>query len=116
MRILSNSSDAAILTEIGARIAAARLELNFTQGALAGKAGVSRRTVERIEAGAGAQLAGFVRICRALGIVERLEALLPEQGPSPIEQLKLRGKRRRRASGGRGESRGGAPWTWGDEP
>ena len=116
MRILGDSSDAAILGELGARIAGARVALNLTQAALAGKAGVARRTVERIEAGDGAHLAAFIRICRALGIVERLEALLPEPGPGPMAQLKLRGRRRRRASGARGETRGGAPWTWGDEP
>jgi transcriptional regulator with XRE-family HTH domain len=115
MKISGDFSDTAILSEIGARISALRLELNLTQADLAGRAGVSKRTVERIESGSvGTQLSGFIRICRALGIVERLEALLPEPGPSPLEQLKLRGRRRRRASGARAEKPDAGPWTWGD--
>ena len=120
MRINSDLSDLAILAEIAARIAGARLEQNLTQAQLAEKAGVSRRTVERVESGSvGTQLSGFIRICRALGIIERLEALLPEQAASPMEQLKLRGKKRRRASGTHArKTRQAGPdtgrWTWGD--
>lgn len=122
MRFSSDASDSTILKELGARMARARLESNLTQARLAEEAGVSKRTVERLESGSVAtQLSGFLRVCRALGLVERLEAFVPEPPPSPIEQMKLQGRRRRRASSPRGEkpSTTGMPspreWTWGDE-
>jgi hypothetical protein len=76
---------------------------------------VSKRTVERLEAGAvGTQLSGFIRICRTLGLLDRFEALAPAPAPSPIDLLKLHGKRRRRATGTRAGTAGGKPWTWGE--
>jgi transcriptional regulator with XRE-family HTH domain len=108
-------TDEAILQELGERISVARLERNLTQAALAEQAGVSKRTVERLESGEVAtHLSGFVRVCRALGLVDRLEALVPEPVPSPIAQLKLQGKLRQRAS--RKQSTAAPPkkWTWGE--
>lgn len=99
-----------------------RLERNLTQTALAAAAGVSKRTVGRLEAGEVAtQLSGFVRVCRVLGLLEQFEALVPEPLPSPVAQLQARGRTRQRASrstaaaesrpGGQGRS----TWTWGDD-
>ncbi len=102
MRITKEATDETILIELGARFARARLELNLTQAQLANQAGVAKRTVERVEAGAvGAQLSGVIRLCRALGIVERLEMLIPEPTPGPVEQLRLRKRQRLRATGRR---------------
>ena len=119
VKISQALGDDAILRELGARIAALRLERNLTQAALATAAGVSKRTVERLEAGAVApQLSGFVRVCRVLGLLERFEALIPEPLPSPLAQLEARGRVRRRASRhGRGEEtpRKRSSWTWSDE-
>jgi transcriptional regulator with XRE-family HTH domain len=120
MNITGQLTDAAILRELGARLAATRLGRNLTQAALAEQAGVSKRTLERLESGEVAtQLAGFVRVCRALGLTERLGLLVPEPVPSPLAQLKLQGRQRRRASGKRAAAtRGGADgpgtWTWGE--
>jgi len=117
MRITNQLSDEAILREVGARLAAARLARNLTQAALAEEAGVSKRTVERLESGEVAtRLSGLVRICRALNLADRLDALVPSPTDSPVEQMKLAGRRRKRASGRRVPA---APasrkWTWGDE-
>lgn len=85
-------------------MARVRLERNLTQAGLAEQAGVSKRTVERLESGEVAlHLSGFVRVCRALGLADRLESFIPEPVPSPIAQLKLQGRTRRRASGQRTE-------------
>ena len=51
MKIETAFSDQAILQELGARIANTRLERNLTQADLAKEAGVSKRTVERLESG-----------------------------------------------------------------
>lgn len=137
MRIGKETTDEAVLSEMGRRLAQVRLGKNLTQAQLAAKAGLSKRTVERLEAGGVApQLSGFIRICRALDLLERFELLVPEPVASPMAQLKFGGKRRRRASAatnevpptagtydepGAGASRGivaeGAPtaWRWGDE-
>jgi transcriptional regulator with XRE-family HTH domain len=116
MKIAEQISDEGILRELGGRLTGARLERNLTQAALAEKAGVSKRTVERLESGEVAtQLSGFVRVCRALGLLERFEMLIPEAAPSPMEQLKLQGKRRQRASGARAATGTPKKWTWGEK-
>ena len=113
MRITQQLSDEAILQELGARLTRARIEHNLTQAALAEQAGVSKRTVERLESGEVAtQLSGFLRVCRALGLLERFEALLPEPAPSPMAQLKQQGRKRQRATGKRAVTREPKKWTW----
>jgi len=108
-------SDEGILRELGGRLTGARLERNLTQAALAEAAGVSKRTVERLESGEVAtQLSGFVRVCRALGLLERFDTLLPEAMPSPMEQLKSQGRQRRRASRKRAGTETSKKWTWGE--
>lgn len=110
------SSDSTVLAELGARLARTRLERNMSQQQLAVEAGLSKRTIERMEAGEESKLSNLVRVLRALDLLDRLDVLVPEPLPSPIEQLKLHGRRRRRAgrsTTGRGEP--AAPWRWGDE-
>jgi putative transcriptional regulator len=116
MRLSKQLTDETILREMGSRLAAARLARNLTQAALAEEAGVSKRTLERLESGeVVARLSGLVRVLRALGLIDRLDALIPAPAPSPVEQLKLAGRQRKRASGGR---KTGTPaarkWKWGE--
>ncbi len=117
MNITGQLSDDAILRELGSRLAAVRLSRNQTQAALAEEAGVSKRTVERLESGeVAARLSGLVRVLRALDLADRLDALAPPPTVSPVEQLKLAGRRRRRASGQRSSAQPTVrKWTWGDE-
>lgn len=115
MKIEAKLTNEAILRELGERLAATRLQRNLTQAALAEQAGVAKRTVERLESGEVAtQLSGFLRVCRVLGVVERFDALIPEVTASPIAQLKLQGRRRRRASGQKAATDGPKKWTWGE--
>ncbi len=117
MKIKNETTDDRILIELGERLARLRLDRNLKQAELAGQAGVSTRTVLRLESGAVAtQLSGFIRVCRTLNLLDRLDLLIPEPAPSPIAQLKLRGKTRRRASGPRVADRVAERWTWGDKP
>ena len=116
MKITGQLSDEAILRELGSRLAAARLLRNQTQAALAEEAGVSKRTVERLEAGeVGARLSGLIRVFRALRMTERLDALVPPPTVSPVAQLKLAGRQRQRASGRSPARPSRRKWTWGDE-
>lgn len=117
MKITSQIPDEIVLEELGERVAQLRLSKNLTQAALAEQAGVSKRTLERLESGEVAvQLSGLVRVCRALGLAENWDALIPAVGPGPMELLKRRGRRRQRASGSRIEEPPTAgKWTWGEE-
>ena len=115
MKIESQMTDEVILRELGERLAGARLVRNLTQSTLAEQAGISKRTVERLESGEVAtQLSSFIRVCRVLGLVERLEALIPGPTASPIAQLKLQGWKRRRASGKKASVKAPQKWTWGE--
>lgn len=105
--------DAAVLLELGSRLSSARLARNMTQAELANEAGVSKRTLERIEAGQSAQLTSFIRVLRALNLVERLELLLPPAQPGPMDLLEHAGRPPQRASGRRSHSH--EPWTWADD-
>jgi transcriptional regulator with XRE-family HTH domain len=103
-------------------LAQTRLDKNLTQAQLAIQAGISKRTVERLESGkVGTQLSAFIRVCRVLDLIEHLENLVPETAPSPMTQLKLGGRKRRRASattalGAVNESTPtSGTWTWGDQ-
>ena len=116
MKITKQATDEAVLSEVGGRLAQVRLERNLTQAQLAEQAGVSKRTVERLESGSVAtQLSGFIRVCRVLDLVERFDLLVPEPVPSPVEQLKLQGRKRRRASANGAAKVTAKKWQWGDE-
>jgi transcriptional regulator with XRE-family HTH domain len=116
MKITKQATDEVVLNELGERLARIRLDRNLTQAQLATQAGVSKRTVERLEAGTvGTQLSGFIRVCRALDVIERFDLLVPEPVPSPVEQLKMAGRKRQRASTGKPAKRSDKNWQWGDK-
>ena len=116
MKIAKQATDEAIVREIGGRFARARLDRNWTQAQLAESAGISKRTVERLEAGSVAtHMSGLIRVCRALEMMDRLDLLVPEPVSSPIEQLKLQGRTRRRAGPKKKAKAPSKNWRWGDE-
>ncbi|MDF7798716.1 helix-turn-helix domain-containing protein [Pontiellaceae bacterium B1224] len=114
MKIERVVSDEAVLQELGRRLTQRRLELQLTQADLAEQAGVSKRTVERIEAGATSQLLTMIRILRVLELLDRLDQLIPETGPRPMDLIKLKGKERQRAPRKKKTSDDHS-WKWGDE-
>ncbi|MES3007858.1 MAG: helix-turn-helix domain-containing protein [Pseudomonadota bacterium] len=118
-KISSLMTDDAILLETGRRLARQRVDRQLTQSALAEQAGVSKRTVERIEAGESAQLASVIRVLRVLELLPGFDAMLPEIGPRPMDLLRLQGKARQRASSSHKAVEGvreEPAWRWGDEP
>lgn len=115
MRLVSTETDPVVLQQLGERMAAVRLERNWTQQQLADQAGISKRTVERLEAGKATHLPAFIRVLRALGLLERLDALIPQPTVSPIAQLKLQRAKRQRATGRKSTQTTGKRWTWGDQ-
>lgn len=115
MKLTSDNSDSAILKEIGNRIAQYRLNQDKTQAALAQEAGVSNRTMTRVENGNSVQASSLIRILRALKLVENLDGIIPEPVVSPVQQLKMQGKQRKRASSKFVNPNKEGTWSWGDE-
>jgi transcriptional regulator with XRE-family HTH domain len=115
MKISNFLSDGIILAEIGKRIAHRRLDLELTQAELARQAGVSKRTVERIEAGVSAQMSSIIRIFRVLDLLSSLDRVIPGPGPGPMDYVKRKGKVRQRASSKRSKTGSTEPWSWDEE-
>jgi transcriptional regulator with XRE-family HTH domain len=112
MEIVTGLTDAAVLAEIGGRIARRRIDLGLTQAHLAAQAGIAKRTVERVERGESTQLATHIRILRVLRLFDGLDALVPQLPVSPIALLQQQGKPRRRASMRTARQSAGSPWKW----
>ncbi len=79
------------------RLESIRLSRNITQAQLAEEAGVSPRTIGRLEKGQGVSMDTFIRIMMALNIQQNLEALLPDPSVRPIERIGMGAAERKRA-------------------
>ena len=122
MQLTERLTDQAVLSEIGRRLERYRIDAGLTQARLARESGISKRTLERIEAGASCELTTLIRLLRVLKLIDGLNALIPDLPSSPIALLKQRGHQRQRASSPRlrvraGESATSQPasrWKWGE--
>lgn len=110
-------NDLAWQQDLGARLQAHRLNQNLSQAELAAATGLARKTITNLETGHGGTLLTLIAVLRGLRLLDRLDAFLPEPGPSPIQLAKLAGKQRRRATGHRKPTdaveEAPKPWTWG---
>lgn len=95
------------------RIESIRLSRNITQKQLANEAGVSPRTIGRLEKGHGVSMDTFIRVMIALRIQQNLEALLPDPAVRPIERIGLDAGERKRARPAKPVDKLQA-WTWDD--
>ncbi len=91
-----------------------RLCRNWTQQQLARRAGVSLKTISRLEKGEGVSLNTFIRVLIALGFYSHLQNLLPDPNIRPIERTKFDGVERKRARPPKTNNET-KPWVWGDE-
>lgn len=110
-----------VLKELGRRLEYERLSRNISQAELAGRTGLSRRTIVRMEGGKPFRADALAAVLLQLGIQDRLEVVLQEPGLSPMQEARmeaLRGRmpRRARASGVKRNPSNGRPATriWGD--
>ncbi len=95
------------------RLERIRLSRNTTQAQLADEAGVSPRTIGRLEKGLGVSMDTFIRVMKALGIQQNLETLLPDPSVRPIERIgHAAGERKRARPAPAGDEN--AKWAWGD--
>jgi transcriptional regulator with XRE-family HTH domain len=118
MKLTRELTDTAVLKELGARLARRRIDANLTQARLAEEAGVSKRTLERLEAGRSTDFTMVVRVLRALALTEGLDSLIPDTPQSPVALLHQRGRERKRAGhprtrpGSAAAAQAAAPWKW----
>ena len=105
------------IQEIGRQLEQLRLSKNLSQSVTASEAGVSRRTITRMEAGETVSLDTFVRVLKVYGVADRLAALFPLNNVRPIERAKLGGKQRKRASSIKKTTKkpNDKAWSWGDD-
>ena len=90
-------TDDEVLARLGENLARHRIGNDLTQAMLAEQAGVSKRTIERMEAGETSQTTSLVRVLRVLGLLPGLAQLVPPLGPSPMQLIRTQGKPRQRA-------------------
>ena len=118
MKITTDLTDIAVLHEIGARLERRRIDAELTQAQLAEEAGISKRSVERIEAGHSTDFVMLLRVLRVLKLLEALDQLLSDLPQSPLMLLKGRGRapkrvgHARRLPGGSAAPKAAAPWKW----
>jgi len=100
--INSSLSDDAIRIELGSRAQAYRLRLNQDQETFAYEAGVSVSTLYRLEKGGPVSFDAYIKVLRVLGLLDRLDSLIPALDISPIQRAsRAKGKERQRATGKR---------------
>ena len=115
MKISFYSSTNEVLSEIGSRIKAARIAIPATQKELAEMTNLSQRTISNLETGKDVSFSTVIDVLRALGQLQNLDIMIPEQGPRPSEIAAL-GKQRERVrskAATTGQTQSG--WKWGDE-
>jgi transcriptional regulator with XRE-family HTH domain len=81
------------IIELGRQLEQLRLSKNLSQSVAASEAGVSRRTITRMEAGETVSLDTFVRVLKVYDVADRLATLFPASNVRPIERVKLEGNR-----------------------
>ena len=115
MKITLTMPETTTLTELGERARQYRVGMNLTQAELATNAGVSQRTIERLEAGSSVQLDTLIRILRALRLSTNLDQLIPEASIRPIQLAGSRVEVRQRSYKRRDTAPKGQGWVWGDK-
>ena len=108
-------TDKAVLEELGHRLARRRIARELTQEGLASEAGISKRTLERLEAGQPSQFLTVIRALRALNMLDLLDVAIPEATARPMDLLKMKGKERQRVMSKKKKQQADDDWAWGDE-
>lgn len=80
-------SNPEVLSLIGERLRSWRIKKNITQRDLIKLTGLSRGTIQRLEAGTNVDSTSIVAVVRVLDLIDNLNLFLPEPDPS-IESLK----------------------------
>ena len=114
MKLTVRSSNEEFLREFGKRIRETRIGLDMTQNEVAKKAGVTAKTISRIENGEDLAVSTMLNVLRALGLVQNIDALIPEPTARP-SMLMANEKERLRVRKKAGQNDSSRQWKWGDE-
>lgn len=106
-------SNQAVGGELGRRLRASRIAYPLTQAQLAERAGVSQRTVANLEKGSDVTVTSLVSVLRALGLLSRMDLLVPVPETRPSDLLHEHAPRQRVRPSRKVIS--GGDWKWGDE-
>ena len=87
MKLSYLSPDALIQQELGTRLQKVRKQYGHTQAQLAEAAGIGVATLRRIEDGKDSQLSSWIKLLKALEMVNSIDQLLPESFNSPMAQV-----------------------------
>lgn len=113
MQINDLSSNAAVKGELAKRLKRARIDAKLTQEDLANRSGISKRTIANVEKGSDVTLDNLLNVLRALGLLGRVDLLVPQEEIRPSVLLAQR-KQRQRVRSPKSEY-ASIPWKWGDE-
>lgn len=100
-------TDDVVLARLGERLARVRLGRDVTQQQLAAAAGVGKTVVERIESGKSITLANYVRVLRALDLLDELLGVASGAPCGSAEATAPAARPRQRASRVRARMQGG---------
>lgn len=107
--------DESLLQELGRRLVQLRIDLNLTQAELAKRAGVGKRTLERLETGKTTQTRTLFRIFRELNLLGKIEMALPEPTARPSHAIKETQALPKRVTRKKTTQAKTGQWKWGDE-
>ncbi|MBR5970890.1 MAG: helix-turn-helix domain-containing protein [Lachnospiraceae bacterium] len=113
MRITGQENNRMILEELGSRIRDLRIAMSLTQKDMASKAGISLRTVERMESGENVGVECILNVMRVCMLLPSLEVLIPMTEITPVMRLRQEKKRKRVTA--RAKEQTSREWKWGDE-
>ena len=122
MSQFNNLSSERIEELIYEQLESIRIQKNISQTELAESAGISRRTISRMENGQGISFNTFIRIMQAFHLTDRLSALFATEAEqiSPVDRVQEKrksvryrasGKRKKKSSNKKSDQR----WEWDDE-
>ena len=114
MKLTAISSNEEMMRELGRRIRETRIDMGMTQTEIAGKAGVTKRTISRIENGEDLTVSTLLNVLRALHLAQNVDALVPEAVIRPSVLMAGMKKKQRVGKAVRREAKARL-WKWGDE-
>lgn len=90
-------SEPDIIAVLGERFREYRLNCRMTQRELSGRAGVSPKTLSAFESGKGSNITmrHFLSLLREIGMLDRIDDVLPDLPPSPYRKERRSGKKGR---------------------
>jgi transcriptional regulator with XRE-family HTH domain len=114
MKITQEATDKEVMTEIGSRLKRYRIDSGLSQAELSARTGISLKTIANVEDGKQSNTLTLIRILKALGLLENLELIVPNQDDRPADCFRYNMQAPQRAGRNRhrAEER---TWKWGDE-